>query len=309
MKHVRVATVVVGVALLAATASTAAGKGEKAGKAVAPAVAAGKKIAAAQVAVIGDLEQRPAEGVNDTGAYFLFGGYPRGGWADVAGVSEMQYVDKPKMGQVSVTPSADGKSAWVSYGVTAMGYFDGDDRGSPLAFRVTELIAQDGEEWRVIAACVSSGRPDKEAHARALSIALEGRQYEPVQVLDGAKDEIEAPLAGLVADLRAGKLGDHVVDRKDFLLVGSAPKELVKSAATFRKAWNAWGALDLSNWVKAGVSPSGTTGYVAAAFGVKKSKKQKDGKTVDYSIAFQIFLVVDQVDGAWQVVQAHLLVP
>jgi hypothetical protein len=197
------------------------------------------------------------------------------------------------------TPSADGKSAWVSFVLDV-----GEPRaacGRSHVFRVSELVAKTDKGWQIIAGAWSRGDDNARVNEIASTHFRAGRPLPAEAIASAASGD--ASVRAAVADLVTKGVDSAAQARKPLVVFGSAPGERTVDGKGFAAAWKAgWlGHAELDKAVVAGVAPSGTTAWAIA--NVRLSKKSAAD---EYDIPFRLFLVFDKVNGNWSLAHVHL---
>jgi hypothetical protein len=286
-----VASVLLPVLLLLLSSSSAVAKD-------APAIAAGKKIAALQTKSFADPTGELEGPAQADKVFWILYGAPDDAWSSTSRGWQEASLDKRKLENLVIVPAADGKSAWMSFVITFRVAYPGD-KPFPLRMRVTQLIAESPSGWAIIAGQASLGLEDKKVHEAAREGQMPG-----IALAD--QDQVPVALEPVVNALRDGSFAELIAERDDFVTVGSAPKEVSKKKGLFAKAWRGWGkAVSVDGPVIAGLAPGETTGWVAASLKVHKQPKG----AAEYDVALQLFVVVAKDGDGWRVVQAHLAIP
>ena len=212
-----------------------------------------------------------------------------------------------KVKALKVVVAADKESAWAAFLAQGPGFCIHEDCADGVVFRATELFVKVEGEWKIRAAMWSVGMPDGVANASA----MDGSAPAPAALADDdGEDAGEGPkelLDAIAAPLRKGAaFSDAISARADLEAFGSAPGERVVGGKGLQKAWKGWGPnLTVDGKVRAGLAPSGTTGWVAANLRLAKSPKGKKS----YAVAFRAFFLCEKEPAGWRVVAAHLAVP
>lgn len=188
---------------------------------------------------------------------------------------------------VTITMSADGKSAWASTESTLAIPRRGED--NTVDMRASNLLVQTPKGWRTAAFAWSEPTENDLANKQAKSGSLKAGKL----TADPGDAELNAAFAKLTTD------GATIV-AKDLVAFGSGPNERTVGGPAFAKPWNAaWKGKTMIVSSVARLAPSGTTGWVAATV-----ELQKKG----YKIPFTVFAVFDKVGGAWTLVHIHFAV-
>lgn len=134
-----------------------------------------------------------------------------------------------KPGKVDVGVTIDGRAAWASFTTTTSGG----------TWRVTEMFAREGGEWRITGGLWSRAMPDKDADAKALA----GQLGKPANLTTTGKDDIPKNLVDEVDQLRDKPDATWTIVAKgtDVHVIGTAPNErLTGDGKLFEKGWRAW---------------------------------------------------------------------
>lgn len=184
---------------------------------------------------------------------------------------------KPDTGSaMSVSTSADGKSAWASL-VAADGT------------RASYLLAATPDGWRVTAVHTSKPVPNAKANADAKANKIPRAPF--------TADAGDATLIAAFAKLTTEGLA---APPDQLVAIGTAAGERTTRGPAFARAWNAaWKGKTTVTSSVAHTAPSGTTGWVAATVDVAKP---------GYKMPLHVFAVFDKRGGAWTLVHVHLSV-
>jgi ketosteroid isomerase-like protein len=211
--------------------------------------------------------------------------------------------------QLRVGLSADGRAAWASDVVELK--LTGASGESVEKQRVTEVIAEQDDQWWVFALHWSVGVPDE----RALARARDGTQPRLHEVPESVSPGAQAVAAELQkAAWKTTELVRSVADRPDALFIGTAPDETIVGGEQIRDALQKQihdFALTIirRGGVRAGVTPNGRVGWVASNLDLAvlpapdPSQETPPGKPT--RVQTRGLLVYVNEGGAWRLVQGH----
>lgn len=194
----------------------------------------------------------------------------------------------------------DGRGAWVAEELTVtvtMG-----EEVTPIPYRVTSLLVEDGGTWTVAAQAWSIGMTNEAAFAAAAEGTLPPLAAVTPRLGPGAQALVDVLQAGC-ADPQAW-LGSWS-ERPDAFSFGSAPEEKLAGGTAIRDVFGQQIAgfqmtMTVDGEPHAALAPSGTLGFVAANFDA--------GFTIEgdqLSQPYRGLLVYLQEEGGWKLVQAH----
>lgn len=192
-----------------------------------------------------------------------------------------------KLGEVDVTRSRDGKTAWAS-ATGQVSLLATNKPGEDATWRVGDVLVDTAKGWRIAVAAwtqpVDNAKANRDAKAGTLK----------AQKLDGDPGDasLNAAFAKLVTDGATNVA-------KDIVAIGSGPGE--RTVGAFAKPWNAaWKGKTTIVSSIARLAPSGTTGWVVATIELQKT---------GYKIPFTVFAVFDKdPGGAWTLVHIQLAI-
>ncbi len=196
--------------------------------------------------------------------------------------------------------SPDLKAAWVADELEIT--ITIGDQVMPLPFRITELFVEKDGQWLVVATAWSHAMSD----ADAFKAVGEGKLPAPAAIADqidaGAEPLAEA-FNATVNDVNAFLA--TIPDRDDAFVFGTAAEEKIPGGANIKAAFGqlvqALSVTTTKNGgVRAGIAPSGTTGYIAANLDF--------GATVEgnkVTVPYRFMGVYINEEGAWKLVQVH----
>lgn len=199
-----------------------------------------------------------------------------------------------------VTPSADGKSAAVSFTVEINSKCDVSGELFYLKARASEVAVKTADGWRIAGGEWSFDQDNKRINDKAKAGTLSA--LDPVADTDEGDAGVRAAFAALLAT----GVDATAAARKDLIAIGSGPGERSTTGAAFARPWKAaWvGHVEPIGKLRVELAPSGTTGWVTADVSLTKTK---GGAT--YKIPFRMFAVFDKTAGGWSLIHVHFAVP
>jgi ketosteroid isomerase-like protein len=200
-----------------------------------------------------------------------------------------------KLRDRQIQVAGDGKSAWLNE--TAHIEIENDVSGTAIEasdWRISELVVKTPAGWRIAASVWTTAIPDATANKDAKA----GKKKGPRVSLDDKASD--ASLRAAFGKLLTDGLDATAAARKDLVAIGSAPGERTNGGAIHAKAWAGWKGKATVTSSDAGVSPAGSTGWVAANVEVDKG---------GYKMPFIVFCVFEKTPkGEWSVVHSHFAV-
>jgi hypothetical protein len=202
--------------------------------------------------------------------------------------------------------SSDGKAAWVATharraiqcaGLTGTVKQCGDPTDT---IEVTLLYEAAGKKWRPVAVHSAHAMADKDV-TRAIA---GGAKLDPIaKQVDPTAEAAVKVFESSLADPKA--LAATVSDRKDAVLIGSAPGEKIIGGAKIRTTLQAWKlALSVHDGIAAGTTASKTVAWVAANLDARPVGKA-DARPNPYRALF----IYEQKASGWQLVAAQFSFP
>jgi ketosteroid isomerase-like protein len=194
----------------------------------------------------------------------------------------------------------DGRGAWVAEELTVT--VTAGEEVTPIPYRVTSVLAEDGGSWTVVAQAWSIGMTNEEAFGAAAQGALPPLAAVAASIGAGAQALVDVLQAGC-ADPQAWLAS--WTERPDAFSFGSAPEEKLAGGTAIRDVFGSQitgfqMSMTVVGDVHAALVPSGTLGFVAANFDA--------GFTIEGNRLTQPYrglLVYLQEDGGWRLVQSH----
>ncbi|MBM4370741.1 MAG: nuclear transport factor 2 family protein [Deltaproteobacteria bacterium] len=199
---------------------------------------------------------------------------------------------------IGVAP--DARSAWVSDELDFVLTL-GENR-IPMPFRVTTLYVEKDGAWMVQALAWSLPVPNEDAMTKAA-----GGQWQEraaiADLVDPGAEPVAAAFTGVANDV--GAFLATVTDREDAFCFGTAAEEKIPTGAAIKQAFGQMiqqaGVTTARNGgVRAGISASGTVGWVAS--NLDFSVAAEGGQI---TVPYRFLGVYLNEAGAWRLVQVH----
>lgn len=220
-------------------------------------------------------------------------------WADADG----DRVDLAELVDPTIATAADGKAVWVAAHVKRAVQCAGltgtvaqcEDPSVPPV-EVTLLLEANGKKWRPVAVHSAQALRDGDV-AKAVAGGAKLAAI-PKNIGAGAEDAVKV-FEGSIGDPKV--FAASVSDRKDAVLIGSAPGEKTVGGAKVSAKLSNWKlAFAVHDGVAAGTTASKTVAWIAANLDARPAGKP-DAKPAPY----RALLIYEQKAGAWKLVVAQ----
>jgi ketosteroid isomerase-like protein len=195
---------------------------------------------------------------------------------------------KVRAKNLQVVAAPRGHSAWA----TEQLEIDG------RAYLITAILANIDDFWVITAVHVAEPVPDKKVKKAVEA----GTMPRPPALTPGAGETAALVDAFVAAASGRDAMMEAIVDRKDAVVLGSAPGELTRGAKKIKKMWKKSlkksPTIAVVGEVRATITPDGQTGWVCAAVDLAT----KGGAPIPHR-GFYVFEAGEA--GDWQLVAAH----